>query len=345
MKLVALVYIIALLMLTSCSVSNPVRYQAGFIGTFDTYIQVVIYASSQQEFGEHFAYVRDIFKHYHALFDIYNNYEDINNLKTVNDNAGIAPVAVDPAVIELILLSRQMYYDTGGALDITLGSVLSIWHDYRMLGIANPEQATIPPYPSLRAARAIGSIDDLIVDEQSGTIFLAHQGMLLDVGATAKGFAAERAAQRLQARGVISALIEAGGDVVTVGRSMTDGGRPWNIGVRHPLTGGIIDAVQLQGLSALTSGGYHRAYTVNGLEYNHIIDPVTLMPAERFASITIIHESAMVGEMLSTALFVLPLADGLTLAQRFGAAAIWVMHDGTVEFNEMYREFSSNLSD
>ena len=346
-KLIVLAYIMAALILTACSAEDtgPTRYQAGFLDTFDTFIQFIAYAESQREFAQHYELVRETFAHYHALFDIYNDHDGVNNLKTVNDNAGISPVVVDQAIIELLELSRQAYFDSRGSLDITLGPVLSIWHDHRMRGLADPNGATVPPYPSLRAAREFGGISDLIIDAHASTVFLARPGMSLDVGATAKGFVAERVADMLRERGVTSAIIDAGGDVATIGGVGLTDARPWSVGIRHPQTGGIIDAVDVWDMAAVTSGGYHRAYVVGGVLYHHIIDPTTLMPADNFASITIVHESPMVAEMLSTALLILPLTEGLELAEDFDAAVVWVFHDGSVEFNELYANISANFGD
>ncbi|MCL2618636.1 MAG: FAD:protein FMN transferase [Defluviitaleaceae bacterium] len=337
----------ALLLLSACSPSDTsgqlTRFQAGFIGTFDTYIQVLIYAETRAEFGEHFDSVRDLFEHYHALFDIFNEHEGINNLWTVNSSAGREAVAVDPAIIELLLASRQAYADTGGALNIALGAVLSIWHEYRSYGRLNPDEAVVPAYSALRAASLSTNIQNMIIDEQAGTVFLADPDMSLDVGAVAKSFAAGRAADKLRERGVVSAVIDAGGDIAIIGNALASGGRPWSIGVRHPLQDGNIDTMRVTDVSAATSGDYQRAFVVGGVTYNHIIDPSTLMPAVRFASVSVAHSDIMVAEILSTALFIKPFDEGLALADRLGAAVIWVEHDGTVHFNEAYRDISANF--
>ena len=328
----------------SDSSADLTRHQSGFLDTFDTYVQIIIYTETRQEFDDHFAAARDAFAHYHRLFDIYNSYDGVNNIHTINANAGTSPVAVDQAIIDLLHFSRQAYFDTAGALNITLGPVLSIWHAYRMQGLLNPESATIPTYSDLRAAAKLVGIDDLMIDEQTSTVFLAREGMSLDVGAVAKSFTVGRVAELLRERGVSSAVVGAGGDIATIGGSMTDGGRPWTLGVRDPETDGIFDSIEVRNLSVATSGSSHRMFPVDGVSYNHIIDPETLMPATNFASVTIIHADIRVAEMLSTALFILSFKAGYDLALEFGAAAIWIFDDGAAEVNERYREISSNFS-
>ena len=359
-KLAMLLFCIAIaLLLAACSSTNPsdsqtvpgadsppgfTRHQSGFLDTFDTYIQILIYTETPQEFNAHFTAARDAFMRYHALFDIFNSYDGIYNINTINENAGIAPVPVDQAIIDLLLVSRQAYFDSDGALNITLGPVLSIWHEYRTHGLANPDSAAIPSYADLRQAAALADINGLIIDEETGTVFLAQEGMSLDVGAVAKSFAVGRVAELLRERGVIAAVVDAGGDIATIGGSMADGGRPWGIGVRDPLTNGMFDSVRVYSMSAATSGNNHRTYMVDAIAYNHIIDPVTLMPATNFASVTVVHEDINIAEMLSTALFILSFEIGYDLAQAFDAAVIWIFDDGTAESNERYRELSANFN-
>jgi len=343
LRRIVLACAVMLLLLSACTQTRYTRYQAGFIGTFDTFIQVIVYAESQQEFSRHYTFAREMFEHYHALFDIYNDHEGINNLKTINDNAGVAPVVVDRAIIELLSFSKQAYEYTDGALNIALGPVLSIWHEYRMHGLRNPENAAIPSYTALLVAVKLTDIVDIIIDEQENTVFLTKYGMSLDVGAVGKGFAAERVVAALREQGVTSAVVEAGGDVLAIGGSMAGGGRPWNVGVRHPRTGGIIDSVNILDKAAVTSGDNNRFYIVDDVAYSHIIDPATLMPPTNFASVTIIHESMLTAQMLSTALFIMPLEQGFELAEQFQAAVMWVLPDGSVEFNELYRAVSTEF--
>ena len=337
------VFIIGGCLPVNYSPKNLTRHRGGFFETFDTYVQIVMYTETQDEFDEHFKVFQQVFERYHILFDIFNSYPGVNNIRTINDNAGVTPVVVDPAIIDLLVYSKQAYFYTGGTLNIALGPVLSIWHQYRMHNISNPQSMVVPSYYVLREAARFIDIRDLIINEEAGTVFLARKGMLLDVGATAKAFTVDRVANILRERGVTSAIIDAGGDIVAIGESMTGGGRPWNIGITDPETGEMLDAVRVRDMAAATSGKHHRTFTVDGVSYNHIIDPVTLMPAVNFAAVSVIHESAIIAEMLSTTLFILSLDEGYELAQTLGAAVIWLFDDGDVIFNEKYREISQNF--
>ena len=337
--------LVLLLLLSACSSerafeNQPARHQAGFFDFFDTYIQVIVYAESVDVFDAHFDAVRQAFAHYHQLFDIFQEYPEVNNIATINRYAGIQPVLVDDAIMELLTVSKQAYFDTHGAVNIALGPVLSIWRDYRRFGAENPAQARLPEMDTLYQAAKLTDIHDLLIDTQAQTVFLQQAGMSLDVGATAKSFAVERVAHLLRERGVEAAIINAGGDIVTIGYPLRSGTQTWGIGVQHPDGNTLLDTVQISDQAVATSGGYLRAYVVEDVLYHHIIDPETLMPATNFLSVTVVHPSAMVTETLSTALFILPFEVGYDLALQMDAAVIWVTSEGEVKTNGAYRSIS-----
>ena len=107
---------------------------------------------------------------YHRLYDIYNDYDGVVNVKTVNDNAGIAPVQVDDKILGMLELARQMYDTTNGKLNIAMGSVLRIWHDYREAAEANTNEADnkLPEQEALDAAAQHCDISNLVIDENAG---------------------------------------------------------------------------------------------------------------------------------------------------------------------------------
>ncbi|MBQ1468863.1 MAG: FAD:protein FMN transferase, partial [Solobacterium sp.] len=107
---------------------------------FDTFFSLNDIPMDQESFSKTFSELLDEYKHYNDLFDIYNDYEGINNLKTINDMAGIQPVEVEDAIIELLLEARDFYELSDGAFDITMGNLLKVWHEYRTEGMALNEQ-------------------------------------------------------------------------------------------------------------------------------------------------------------------------------------------------------------
>ena len=341
-KVTALCLILAAL--CSCA-PKYARFEESFTGAFDTYTVIAGYAHSKKEFNGYVNIIRDRLWELHQKYDIYNSYEGINNIKTINENAGISPVAVDRDIIELLKFGKQAYDDTNGAVNITLGPVLRIWHGYRGRGLEDPENAKLPPAGELRGASGLSYIGGLLIDEAAGTAYLTEKGMSLDVGAIAKGFAVQLAVSGAKEAGMSSALVNAGGDVVSAGGPRDGVRERWAIGVQDPVKGGqdIFDTVFVNDAAIATSGDYQRYYTVGGKRYNHIIDPGTLMPSERFASVTVIAADPGIADMLSTGLFILPVNEGKAILSKTGGEAVWIHHDGTAEMTPGYEKISKTF--
>ena len=115
----------------SSAADGPQRYSTVFYDVFDTVTQVIAYCDSEEEFNRQMDALHTDLLEYHRLYDIYNDYDGVVNVKTINDNAGTAPVQVDDKILGMLELARQMYDTTGGKLNIAMGSVLRIWHDCR----------------------------------------------------------------------------------------------------------------------------------------------------------------------------------------------------------------------
>ena len=176
---------------TACDEKEPTRYEAEFLMLFDTVTRIVGYANDKEEFTRYVNIIHSNLEEYHQLYDIYNDYEGVNNIKTINDNAGIKPVKVDKRLIDLIKFSINLYEKTNGQTNIAFGAVLKIWHKYRTEGIEDPENAALPSEEELRNASMHTNIQDIIIDDELSTVFLKDPMMSLDVGAIAKGYATE----------------------------------------------------------------------------------------------------------------------------------------------------------
>jgi len=315
---------------------EPKRYQAEFLTLFNTVTRVVGYANSEEEFRALAQTIRDRLTEYHQLYDIYNSYDGVNNLKTVNDNAGIRPVLVDQRVIDMLEFAKEQYEATGGRVNVAFGAVLSIWHDYREAGIDDPESAQLPPMELLEEANRHTNIDDVVIDREASTVYLKDPRMRLDCGAIAKGYATEQVAQYLESRGFQSLLLSVGGNIRAIGKKAVpdgEGEARWTIGIQNPEKSSErteLMAVLIDGLSVVSSGNYERYYTVNGTRYHHIIDPETLFPSACFNQVTILCGDSGLGDALSTAVFNMPLEEGRAYIDSLaGTEALWVLKDGT----------------
>ena len=326
------------LLLCGCAAAadtEQTQYTATFLGLFDTVTTIVGRAGSQEDFRAQAQVVHDELLVYHRLFDIYNDYEGLNNLKTVNDQAGIAPVTVDSAIIALLTDCRRYYDFTGGQVNTAMGSVLQLWHTARSDALDDPRSAYLPDGTALRQAAAHTDFDDVIIDADASTVYLSDPQLQLDVGAVAKGWAAQQAAQNAPE----GLLISVGGNVCATGPKDA-AGTPWVIGIRDPGGGAedYLHTIAITGGCVVTSGDYQRAYTVDGKLYHHIIDPATLYPANRWRSVTIVCGDSGLADALSTALFLLPQEQGQALLTQSGAEALWVDADGALFYSPGFQD-------
>ena len=299
------------------------RYNASFIGLFDTVTAIVGLSDSKEAFTQEAQRINEQLAEYHRLYDIYHDYEGLNNLKTINDNAGKAPVQVDRRIIDLLLFCRYMAQQTGGLVDITQGSVLALWHQARTDSIAFPADAYLPDAAALQEAALHTGFDKLIIDEAASTVYLTDPQARLDVGAVAKGYAVERVAHTLPENRMLSV----GGNIRVTGSNVLTG-NPWSAGVQDPDSEEYLHVVHLDGVSIVTSGDYRRYFTVDGVRYGHIIDPRTGQPGCLWRAVCILCPDSGVADALSTALYLLPVEEGQKLLEQFGAEAMWMGHDG-----------------
>lgn len=327
-------------MLSCCSCSTGTaggkeRYSASFLDLFDTASTVIAYDNSQNDFDRHYEEFYQRLKEYDKLYDIYNSYDGINNIYTLNHQAKDGPVKVDGRIIDLLEYCREVYDLSNGKTNVCFGSVLSIWHNCRQHATDNPEDASLPDMQELRKAAEHTSFDSLVIDRENSTVYYSDPELQLDVGAVAKGYAVREICKWAQDELWTSAAVSIGGNVCTFGYKNDDGKTLWNIGIENPDTSAddYLVNVRITDLSVVTSGDYQRYYTVNGKKYCHIIDPDTLMPAEYSASVSVICGDSALGDALSTTLFNMPVDEGMAMVESMdGVEAVWV----DKEFNRTY---------
>jgi len=320
--------LVACVLLSGCAFGQEngteKQFNATFLTLFDTVTTIVGQAESQEAFSETAQQIHDRLLEYHQLFDIYNEYEGLNNLKTVNDNAGIAPVRVDGRIIELLKDCRAYYDLTGGKVNVAMGSVLQLWHEARNAALDDPANAALPDLQALEAAAVHTSWDCVVIDEDASTVYISDPEMRLDVGAVAKGWSVQRVAENAQS----GLLISVGGNVCATGPKDASG-TAWVVGVQNPDGGDdYLHTIYVTDQSVVTSGDYQRYYVVGGEIYHHIIDPESLMPAKHWRTVTIVCGDSGLADALSTALFVLPQEQGLALLEKCSAEAMWVGLNG-----------------
>ncbi len=322
----------AILLFSACSFpaseKEPKAYIATREGMFDTVSILTGYSTSKEDFDA-FAdlFFTKLFA-YNRLYDIYTDYPGINNLKTVNDCAGISPVKVDSRILDLLEFGITIHHLTNGACNIGYGAVLSLWHKYRTAGIQSPETATLPSERELADAARHTAIENIVIDREASTVYLTDPLASLDVGAIAKGYATEMVCREMESLGYTSFAANIGGNLRVIGSK--PGGEPWGLAIRNPNGENI--PVERADTALVTSGIYERYYTVDGINYHHIIDPATAYPGDRFVSVTVIIPQSGLADALSTALFCMSADEGLAfLASNYPEAdALWILPSGEI---------------
>ena len=308
------------------------RYHIGF----DTIIELTAYTKSEEELNTYGEIMNNIFVEYNQLFDKYNDYEGINNIKTINDNAGKNKVTVAQPIIDLLLLAKEYTEITNGAFDITIGNTMIIWHNYRDMGEAKnlegSDDTPIPTKQELKESSKYAGWEYVEIDDENNTVYITDEHVSLDVGAIAKGYTTEYVAQELEKAGLAYGSVNGGGNVRLI-KNKADGS-PWGVGIANPNDpyGASCTAVYTGGnMSVVTSGDYQRYFVSHGEIYSHIIDPDTLYPANHHRSVTIVTEDSGIADILSTALYVMDFEEGYKFIEEYNAkypekqvAVVWV---------------------
>lgn len=338
-KITACIAALFFVFLCGCGTKHPAneyqRFSTVFYGTFDTVVQVIGYCKSEEEFTGYAETIKDRFTELNNLYDIYYEYSGINNIKTINNNAGIAPVEVSDEILDLMDFCLEWYDKSGGQVNIALGPVTSIWHSYMQRYAGDSTDAKLPAMEKLLAAKPFCDISKVIVDHDKKTVYLAEEGMSLDIGAVAKGYATELVCREMYDAGFTSFVISAGGNVVALD-APADGSRAaWGIGIQDPFDAGkAIDTAYVTNTCVVTSGDYQRYYMAGEQRIHHIIDPATLMPSDYYRGVTVITEDSGIADLASTTLFTLPYEESRALAEKMGWKALWVFADGSIELTD-----------
>ena len=326
-KICAIICIIATLILSSlclfgCEEKNPEPQSRVFYEYFDTVCAVSDY-SGDESFDARVSEIEATLERYHKLLDIYDEYDGTVNLATLNRLAGQGWIEVEEELVEFLLYAKDVHAITGGEVNVAMGAVLSIWHEYREAG------ESVPTADMLTAASEHINIDSLEIDAESKRVRITDPQTSLDAGALAKGYVAAVIRAELEADGVSGYVLDLGGNLCVVGTKPDGSG--WSTGVQSPDGYGYAHRFTLSDASAVTSGNYERFYIVDGKLYHHIIDRDSLMPAEGYSSVTVITGEDALADAFSTSLFCMSYEEGCALLSRIpDARCVWVTDSGEV---------------
>lgn len=234
-------------------------------------------------------------------------------------------VTVSRDALAVLEIAAALYSASGGAFNIAVEPVIELWR-------FNCGEAEIPDAEKIE--RALRHTDFGQIKISDGTVTIPV-GMGIDLGGIAKGYIADQVADYLRDRGVGDAILNFGGNIVTIGNRPD--GASWIVGLQNPSGVRGKDywaAVPCSDGSVVTSGIYERGFEVNGVRYNHFIDPRTGWPVQNgLISVTAVSQKSILADGLSTAMFILGKDRGMILAQQFGAKAAFLFKDGTVTYS------------
>ncbi|MCL2828975.1 MAG: FAD:protein FMN transferase [Oscillospiraceae bacterium] len=313
--LIAGLILISLGSLVGCSQAEPER---ATIFAMDTVMTLTIYGDEASAARQRAA------QEIHRLEELFSVTLADSDIARINQSAGES-VTVEPETAAILAETVAIWRETGGAFSPALHPVLQAW------GFTTGAYQ-IPDADDLTALLAHTNPADIMLD---GTQVTVPAGMELDLGAVVKGYAGDVLAALMVEMGIETAIFSLGGDVYAVGER--PGGGPWRVAIRDPFGDGDIGVVGVRDQIVSTSGSYERYFIgPDGVAYHHILDPATGRPAESgLVSVTVIASNGTRGDAISTALFVMGLAEGaIFAAQRADIEVIFVTEAGELHVTE-----------
>ncbi|MFT5807849.1 MAG: thiamine biosynthesis lipoprotein [Moritella dasanensis] len=297
-----------------------VKYQSRFqmMGTF---IDLLIYHRDGEKL------IKEIYHLLNQYSERFTVNQPQSELMSINKNAGIYPVPVKRDLFQLIKTAKAISEERVNPFNIAIGPLVKTWR----IGF---KDANVPTQEEISAKLSLVAPKNIILDEQVSSVFLSRPEMEIDLGAIAKGYFADEVKKRLVNNGVKSGIINLGGNVLTIGHSPENPLQVWTAGIQNPLAarGTIIRAIRLKDTSIVTSGINERFFHANGQLYHHLLDSRTGMPISTdIASITIISQHSVDGEIWSTAGFLSTVADSICyLNKQDNIEAVIISKNGSI---------------
>jgi thiamine biosynthesis lipoprotein len=217
------------------------------------------------------------------------------------------PMKIPDELFNVIELCQRYSKLTNGVFDISIDPVTRLWQ-------FDQAEKDIPKEEDISNALKFVGFNGIYLDKEKNTIELDREGMSLDLGGAAKGYAVDKAVEKLKELSIDSGVVNAGGDLRVFGKKPD--GKSWSIGIQDPeYSDRIIGSIQLTDMALVTSGDYERYIIYKGVKYHHIIDPKTGLPARGCKSVSIVNTKAFEADILSTAIFVMGPDEGMRLIE------------------------------
>ncbi len=314
--------------LSGCSASTRQESKTGVY--FDTVITITLYGKDavDENFDQCFALASG----YESMF---SNEIESSDISRINASPNTA-VSVSDETIDLLQQAYAYSESTDGLFDITIGKLCDLWNISEIASSGNDEDAVIPSDEEISALLCENGYQYLEINPEDHTVMLTNENLALDVGGIAKGYIADQMKDMLVSNGIESALINLGGNVLTIGTKPDSS--EYTIGIQTPFgdDSSPIATVTLSGQTAVTSGIYQRYFEKDGVIYHHILNPQNGYPEQNdLNSVTILCDSSTDADALSTSVFLMGLDKGYDYVSSLdGVEAIFIDRDNNVTFTE-----------
>jgi thiamine biosynthesis lipoprotein len=275
-----------------------------------TLANVTVVAEDEDTAQKSIAEAFETFEEVERLMSYHNPDSQIN---IINRDAHNSPVKADESIFLVLQNAVEFSRLTGGAFDITVAPLIDLWN-------AAADANELPAKEEIEAARAKVGSDKLILDTDQKTVQFAVEGMKIDLGGIAKGYAIDQAIEAIRKSGALGGMVDIGGDIRVFGKPPRNR-KLWSIGLQDPrdkseiIPGSFRSIIQVEDAAVTTSGDYRRYVSIQGQKFSHIINSATGQSAQDLSSVTIISASALKADALATAVTVLGAEKGMELIE------------------------------
>ena len=292
--------------------TSPAEADSGHRLVMGTFARVVVVAPNKKTARR---CIKAAFTEMNNVDQLMSDYKKDSEISQLNRDAFKQAVKVSKPTYEVLQKAVEFSRLSEGAFDVTVGPMVQLWR-------AAAEANSLPTETELQQARSKVGYEKLILDANETTVRFAVEGMMLDLGSIAKGYAIDKAVEAMQKAGALGAMVDIGGDIRCFGKP-SKGKKHWLIGIQDPTKaregldpGTSLLVLRLKNAAIATSGGYRRFTLIKGKKYSHIISGTTAAAAEGLSSVTIISENAIDADALATAVTVMGPEKGLALIEK-----------------------------
>jgi len=290
-----------------------------------TYARVLIYGGNNKDVDAAFSEIK-------KLDNLLSDYNPKSEISEINNMAGEKAVKVNPQVIEVLEIAKNIAFETGGVFDPTIGALtIGVYRFGR-------ESDDEPNIENIDKAKSLVNYKDLILDGDN--VYLKRKGMMIDLGGIGKGYAVEKAVTVLKERGIKRGVVSLSGDLKVFGNEM-------EIAIKNPGSPGAIATFTTRGdnLAISTSGSYERSVNIQGEVYHHLIVPESGKPGRNFLSLTVVLKgSSTLADAYATALFIMGKDKAIEFLDNHSEIGIFIVFpDKKIYYNQTFSDLVNNL--